>query len=59
MFTDIEPGTLLYAFPPDAQAEIERLKEVLQMVLDYIDTGDMCPLDLRKARAALAGKEDV
>ena len=29
------------------------LLEALQMVLDYLNTGDMRPLDLRKASAAI------
>jgi hypothetical protein len=53
-----DPGTKLYALPPDAAGEIENLRFIVKMLLHYIDTGDMRELDLRIARTAIAATED-
>ena len=52
---DLSHGTKLYAFPPDAQAEIERLREALEPFAEIGSGFDMD--DVLKARAALAGKQ--
>ena len=45
-WNDAEANARLIAAAPE-------LLEALQMVLDYLNTGDMRPLDLRKASAAI------